>query len=88
MDHHSRHLNREIIDVVAQSCNQMDSWQTLQSETIRVGRDPLRGSLHTHMSLPFLNSSPISPTSSLSPLGHGHSGYSEEEGTCEDARDR
>lgn len=80
MDHHSRHLNREIIDVIVQSCNRMGSWQTLQSETTRVGRDPLRGSLHTHMSLPFLNSSPISPTSSPSPQAMGAVGIQKRKG--------
>lgn len=37
---HSRHLNREIIDIVAQRRKLIGSWQSLKSENIRVGRDP------------------------------------------------
>lgn len=83
---HSRHLNREIIDIVAQRRKLIGSWQSLKSENIRVGRDPGGQwiqqefpweSLHTSMPLPLLGSCPISPTSVLSPLGHGCSGYSD-----------
>ena len=37
---HSRHLNGEIIDVVAQRHNLMGSWQSLEFEGIRVEGEP------------------------------------------------